>query len=67
LQAENQIRFYEDVMGVLRNATVEKIIDLEMKYGTYEEISQGIQIDHNLYRSALISELKRRIASKLFC
>jgi len=54
-------------MSVLRNATVEKIIDLEMKYGTYEEISQGIQIDHNLYRSALISELKRRIASKLFC
>jgi hypothetical protein len=64
LQAENQIRLYEHVIDVVRNATVEKIIGLEMKYGTYEEISKSIQIDHNLYTSALISELKRRIASK---
>jgi len=62
LQAENQIRLYEHVIDLVRNATVEKIIGLEMKYGTYEEISKGIQIDHNLYTSALISELKRRIA-----
>jgi hypothetical protein len=64
LQAENQIRLYEHVIDVVRNATLEKIIGLEMKYGTYEEISKGIRIDHNLYTSALISELKRRIASK---
>jgi hypothetical protein len=38
-----------------------KILKVE---GTYEEISKGIQIDHNVYTSALISELKRRIASK---
>ncbi|MDQ5868403.1 MAG: hypothetical protein M3530_01600 [Thermoproteota archaeon] len=64
MQAENQIRLYEHVIDVVRNATLEKIIGLEMKYGTYEEISKGIQIDHNLYTSALISELKRRIAFK---
>ena len=62
--AENQIRLYQDVIDLVKDTSLEKINDFEMKYGTYEEISQGIQIDRDLSTSALISELKRRINTK---
>jgi hypothetical protein len=31
-----------------------------MKYGDYEEVSQGIRIDRDAYIASLISELKKR-------
>ena len=59
--AENQIKFYQDIIRLVNNASIEEIKNIETKYGIYEEISQGIQIDRDLYVSALISELKRKI------
>jgi len=31
-----------------------------MKYGNYEELSQGTRIDRDTYIASLISELKKR-------
>lgn len=60
LQAQNQVRFYQDVIDLLNNISLEKIRDFETKYGTYDEIRQGSYIDHNVMISALISELKKK-------
>jgi len=43
---------------LVKNTTPDNIHEHEKKYGTYEEISQGIKIDRELMLSALISELK---------
>lgn len=63
-QAESQIRLYQDVIDMLNEPSLEKIRDFEMKYGTYEEISQGQHIDHHLMVSALVSELKKKVAPR---
>lgn len=61
VQAQNQVRFYHDVIDLLNNISLEKIRDFETKYGTYDEIRQGPYIDHNVMISALISELKKKV------
>lgn len=61
LYAQNQASLYNDIIDLARNTTLDKIKDHEKKYGTYEEISQGIQIDRDHMSSALISELKSKI------
>lgn len=59
--AENQINFYKDIIQLVNNTSLEEINNIETKYGSYGEISQGIQIDRDRYVSALISELKGKI------
>jgi hypothetical protein len=59
--AENQINFYQDIIHLVNDTSLEEINNIETKYGTYGEISQGIQIDRDRYVSALISELKGKI------
>lgn len=61
LYAQNQASLYNDIIDLVKNTTLDKIKDHEKKYGTYEEISQGIQIDRDHMSSALISELKSKI------
>jgi transcription elongation factor Elf1 len=53
-QAQTQIRFYKDVIDLVNNTSLEKIRDMEIKYGTYDEVSQGIQTDREIMTSALI-------------
>lgn len=61
--AENQIRLYQDVVDLIKDTNMHKIRNFETKYGVYEEILQGVNPDHDLYTSALISGLKRRIST----
>jgi len=61
LYAQNQAKLYQDIVDLAKNTTLDKIKDHQRKYGTYEEISQGIQIDRDHMSSALISELKSKI------
>jgi hypothetical protein len=58
---QTQIRFYKDVIDLANS--LEKIRDMEIKYGTYDEVSQSIQTDREIMTSALISELKRKMNS----
>jgi hypothetical protein len=61
--AENQIRLYQDIVDLIKDTNMHKIRNFETKYGVYEEILQGVNPDHDLYISALISDLKRRIST----
>jgi hypothetical protein len=58
--AQNQIRYYQDIIDLVKNTDMKKIRDFEMKYGMYEKVSQGIPIDRETYVAGLISELKKR-------
>jgi len=58
--AQNQIRFYHDIIDLVNDTNIKNIKDFEMKYGDYEEVSQGIRIDRDAYIASLISELKKR-------
>jgi len=58
--AQNQIRFYHDIIDLVSDTNMKNIKDFEMKYDDYEEVSQGISIDHDTYIASLISELKKR-------
>ena len=58
--AQNQIKYYQDIIDLIKNTDMKKIRDFEMKYGDYEEVSQGIRIDRDTYIASLISELKKR-------
>jgi|SRR5918993_5418250 galactitol-specific phosphotransferase system IIB component len=60
--AENQVALYHDIINLVKDTSLKKIKDIQDKYGTYDEISQDIQIDRDLMISALISELKRKTA-----
>lgn len=57
--AQNQIKYYQDIIDLIKNTDMKKIRDFEMKYGMYEEVSQGIPIDRETYVAGLISELKK--------
>ena len=56
--AQNQIKYYQDIIDLIKNTDMKKIRDFEMKYGMYE-VSQGIPIDRETYVAGLISELKK--------
>ena len=58
--AESQVALYHDIINLVKDTSLEKIKDIQDKYGTYDEISQDIQIDRDLMISALISELERK-------
>ena len=58
--SQNQIRFYHDIIDLVSDTNMKNIKDFEMKYGDYEEVSQGIRIDRDIYIASLISELKKR-------
>jgi transcription elongation factor Elf1 len=58
--AQDQIRFYHDIIDLVNDTNMKNIKDFEMKYGNYEEVSQGIRIDRDTYIASLISELKKR-------
>ena len=57
--AQNQMNFYQDIIDLVIDTNVKKIRDFEMKYGTYEEIMQGVDLDRDMYIAGLISELKK--------
>jgi hypothetical protein len=58
--AQNQIRFYHDIIDLVNDTNMKKIKDFETKYGIYEEVSQSVGIDRDTYIAGLISELKKR-------
>lgn len=58
--AQNQMKFYHDIIDLVTDTNVKKIRDFEMKYGKYEEIVQGFDLDRDMYIAGLISELKKR-------
>jgi hypothetical protein len=52
--AQNQIRFYHDIIDLVNDTNTKNIKDFEMKYGDYEEVSQGVPIDRDTYIASLI-------------
>jgi hypothetical protein len=60
IYAQNQIRYYQDIIDLVKDTDLNKIRDFEVKYGMYDEVSQGIPIDRDTYLAGLISELKKR-------
>jgi transcription elongation factor Elf1 len=66
-QAEDQIRFYKDIIDLIKEQKIEdnksfsnKFINFEQKYGSFDEISQGTSIDRDIFTYALIEELNRK-------
>ena len=66
-QAEDQIRFYKDIIDLIKEKKREdnkplanKFINFEQKYGSFDEISQGTSTDRDIFTYALIQELKRK-------
>lgn len=53
----------EEEDGV-NDTNMKNIKDFEMKYGDYDEVSQGIRIDRDTYIAGLISELKKGWAGR---
>jgi hypothetical protein len=58
--AQNQIRYYQDIIELVKDTDFKNIRNFEMKYGSYEEVCQGVPIDRDTYLAGLISELKKR-------
>jgi transcription elongation factor Elf1 len=64
-QAEDQIRFYKDIIDLIKEekdskSFLNKINNFEQKYGYFDEIRQGTSIDRDIFTYALIAELKRK-------
>lgn len=57
--AQNQVRFYHDIINLVNDTNVRNIKDFEIEYGDYETVSQGNRIDRDTYVANLISELKK--------
>ena len=66
-QAEDQIRFYKDIIDLIKEGKgkdnksfLNKLGNFEQKYGSFDEIRQGTSIDRDIFTYALIAELKRK-------
>jgi len=66
-QAEDQIRFYKDIIDLIKEGKgkdkksfLNKLGNFEQKYGYFDEIRQGTSIDRDIFTYALIAELKRK-------
>ena len=66
-QAEDQIRFYKDIIDLIKEGKgkdnksfLNKLNNFEQKYGYFDEIRQGTSIDRDIFTYALIAELKRK-------
>ncbi len=66
-QAEDQIRFYKDIIDLIKEekgkdnkSFLNKLNNFEQKYGSFDEIRQGTSIDRDIFTYALIAELKRK-------
>jgi transcription elongation factor Elf1 len=66
-QAEDQIRFYKDIIDLMKEGKgkdnkyfLNKLNNFEQKYGYFDEIRQGTSIDRDIFTFALIAELKRK-------
>ena len=66
-QAEDQIRFYKDIIDLIKEgkgkdnkSCLNKLGNFEQKYGSFDEIRQGTSIDRDIFTYALIAELKRK-------
>ena len=66
-QAEDQIRFYKDIIGLIKEekgkdnkSFLNKLNNFEQKFGSFDEIRQGTSIDRDIFTYALIAELKRK-------
>ena len=66
-QAEDQIRFYKDIIDLIKEGQgkdnksfLNKLNNFEQKYGYFDEIRQGTSIDRDIFTYALIAELKRK-------
>ena len=66
-QAEDQIRFYKDIIDLIKEekgkdgkSFLNKINNFEQKYCSFDEIRQGTSIDRDVFTYALIAELKRK-------
>ena len=66
-QAEDQIRFYKDIIDLIKEekgkdgkSFLNKINNFEQEYCSFDEIIQGTSIDRDVFTYALIAELKRK-------
>src|SRR6476469_6725989 len=66
-QAEDQIRFYKDIIDLIKEekgkdgkSFLNKINNFEQEYYSFDEIIQGTSIDRDVFTYALIAELKRK-------
>ena len=50
--------FFDDALNLSENMSAEKIEKFEKKFGTYEEIKQGIKIDKLVEILAIVDQLK---------
>src|SRR5919112_4567764 len=64
IQAEDEIRFYKDIIDLIKEGKgkdnksfLNKLNNFEEKYGSFDEIKQGTSIDRDILTYALIAEL----------
>jgi len=57
-KVESEKMFFDDALNLSENMSAENIEKFEKKFGTYEEIKQGIKIDKLVEILAIVDQLK---------
>ncbi len=57
-KVESEKMFYADALNLAESLSSENIKKFERKYGTYDEIKQGIKIDKLVEILAIVDQLK---------
>jgi hypothetical protein len=59
-RVENELMFYNDVKELANNPTSNFILKFEQKYGTFDEVKDGLQIDRFKEILAMIDQIKNK-------
>ena len=57
-KVESEKMFFDEALNLAKNMSAENIERFEKKFGTYEEIKQGIKIDKLVEILAIVDQLK---------
>lgn len=57
-KVESEKMFFDEALNLSENLSAENIEKFEKKFGTYEEIKQGIKIDKLVEILAIVDQLK---------
>ncbi len=57
-KVESEKMFFDEALNLSENLSAENIEKFEKKFGTYEEINQGIKIDKLVEILAIVDQLK---------
>jgi len=59
-RVETELMFYNDVKELVNNPTFNVILKFEQKYGTFDEVKDGIQIDRFKEVLAMLDQIKNK-------